>query len=107
GMLSPDRRAVSLPLLTALALSAEPVSAQTVERRGEPLSAQGTAPPPADRVELLAHGESYLQLFRRARLPGPNGALIEAHEAAPLHQYLGLQARDIDLPWRKDSFDLA
>jgi hypothetical protein len=105
-MLLPDRRAVALPLLTVLALSAEPLSAQSAERRGEALNAQGAAPPPADHVELLAQGESYLQLFRRALLPGANGALIEAHEAAPLHQYLGLQARDIDTPWRKDSVDL-
>ena len=84
-----DRRAVIVPLLAALTLSAESARAQAVERRGEPLSVQAPAPL-ADRVELLAQGESYLQLFRRALLPGQNGALVEAHEAAPLHQYLGL-----------------
>src|SRR5689334_3292382 len=99
------RRAVILSLLASLTLSAGPALAQVAERRGEPVSAstQDPAPPPADRIELEARGESYLQLFRRALLPGPNGALVETQEAAPLHQYLGLQARDIDTPWRKDS----
>jgi hypothetical protein len=107
-MPSPDRRAIALLVLVAFALTAATASAQAVERRGTPVAAssEGAVPPPTDRLELSAHGETYLQLFRRALLPGPNGALVEAEEAAPLHQYVGLEARDIDTPWRKDSVDL-
>jgi hypothetical protein len=107
-MLARDRRAVILPLLAALVLSESSAWGQAVERRGPPVNASSAAAPqpPADRLELVARGETYLQLFRRALLPGPNGALVESEEAAPLHQYFALDARDVDTPWRKDSVDL-
>jgi len=106
-MASRDRLAVSLLLLAVLVVRASSASAQALEQRGAPVSSSAeSAPPPSDRLELVARGETYLQLFRRALLPGQNGALIESQEAAPLHQYIGLDARDIDTPWRKDSVDL-
>lgn len=106
-MPSPRRGAVA-PLAVALALGASSAAAQTAERRGTPINLPSPSlPSPAtDRLELVARGDSYLQLFKRALLPGPNGALVEAEEAAPLHQYISLDARDIDVPWRKDSVDV-
>jgi hypothetical protein len=59
-----------------------------------------------DRYELLVHSETYAELFRRALLPGPNGALVETETLTPLHQYVSLSARDIDSPWHADSLDL-
>ena len=102
------RRAVVLLALAVIVLRAQSASAQAVERRGSAAStsALGPAAPPVDRLELLARGETYLQLFRRALLPGQNGALVESEEAAPLHQYFALDARDVDTPWRKDSVDI-
>ncbi len=107
-MLTPDRPAVISLVLAALVLRASLASAQALEQRGvRPIPNAGDAVQPAtDRLELSARGETYLQLFRRALLPGPNGALVEAEEAAPLHQYLSLAARDVDTPWRKDSVDI-
>ena len=59
-----------------------------------------------DRYELIAQSRTYAELFRRALLPGPNGALISRDTVVPLHQYLSLGARDLDSPWHEDSLDL-
>ena len=68
--------------------------------RADPAS-EGT-----DRFDLSVHGETYAELFRRALLPGPAGAIVETTTAAPLHQYVGLRALDLDAPWRADSIDV-
>src|SRR5947209_2051354 len=59
-----------------------------------------------DRFELSAQSDSYVQLFRRALLPGPNGSLVASDTAAPFYEYAAFRARDLDTPWRKDSLDL-
>ena len=77
--------------------------------------AQERAPPPApatgrpttkDRFQVVARGETYVQLFRRALLPGPNGALVTTETELPIHEYLSASARDVDSPWHTDSIDL-
>lgn len=103
-----SRRRAVVPLAVALVLGASAAAAQTAEQRGAPVNipSAGSPPPGTDRLQFVARGDSYLQLFKRALLPGPNGALVEAEEAAPLHQYISLDARDVDAPWQKDSVDV-
>lgn len=62
--------------------------------------------PTADRHQLIAHGETTLQLFRRALMPGPGGALVSEHTVAPMHQYVSLRALDLDGPLGEDSLDI-
>jgi len=67
-------------------------------------AAQAAEPRPGgDRFELSARSETYAQLFRRALLPGPSGAVVETETVAPLFQYLSLRASKLDAPWRPDS----
>lgn len=69
--------------------------------------AEGTAPAreEPDRMEVWTQGETHAALFRRALLPGPSGALVTTDTVVPLRQYVSLRARDIDVPWAKDSLD--
>lgn len=61
---------------------------------------------PADRFTWTLGSETYAELFRRALLPGPNGALVERDTALPVIEYLYLRAHDIDTRWRADSIDI-
>ncbi|HEY3117852.1 MAG TPA: hypothetical protein VGK54_14005, partial [Chloroflexota bacterium] len=58
-----------------------------------------------DQFDLLIHAETRTDLFRRAVLPGPNGALT-IQTAAPVRQDFFLFARDLDPPWGRDNLDL-
>lgn len=60
----------------------------------------------ADRYEVWAQSESHLQLFRRALLPGPNGAVVSRQTVAPLHQYIRVNARNVDIGSNEDSLDV-
>jgi hypothetical protein len=62
--------------------------------------------PPKDRLELWAHGETNAVLFRRALLPGPDGALVATETVAPLRQDVRVRARNVDTPWDQDSVDI-
>lgn len=69
-----------------------------------------TPPSPAGSLEgqrlwVQAHSETYLRLFQRALLPGPNGSLIETRTQAPLHEYLSVRAAGIAPPWGLGSVD--
>jgi hypothetical protein len=71
--------------------------------------AAAAVPPDApvrDRYDLSVRSETYVELFRRALLPGPNGALVATDTAVPVHQYMRVRARDVDTGWRADSLDL-
>lgn len=59
-----------------------------------------------DRFTFLTHSETHAQLFRRALLPGTNGTTVASETALPITQYVTLSARDIDVPWRRDSLDI-
>ncbi len=59
-----------------------------------------------DLFELQLRSETYAELFRRALLPGPNGALVESETAAPFHQYIALDAYNLDTGLGQDSVDL-
>lgn len=59
-----------------------------------------------DQYDLVVRGETHAQLFRRALLPGPRGTLVATDTVAPVHQYLSLEAHDLDTSWQKDSLDV-
>ncbi len=59
-----------------------------------------------DRFDLSVQGETYVEVFRRALLPGASGSLVETDTALPIHQYVRLRARDLDTGWRRDSLDV-
>jgi hypothetical protein len=54
---------------------------------------------------LAVHSETRADLFRRAALPGPNGAIIGTETALPIRQSVSLSARDLDTPVGTDSTD--
>jgi hypothetical protein len=58
-----------------------------------------------DRTQIEARSETYLRVFERALLPGPNGAIVDVHTLAPIHEYLSVRARAVDAPWSADSVD--
>lgn len=41
---------------------------------------------------LEARSETFLRVFQRALLPGPNGAIVDTHTQLPIHEYLYLRA---------------
>ena len=69
-----------------------------------PRSGPGT--PPEDHFELSFRAEAYLSLFRRALLPGPNGAVVATDTVLPVQQYVDFQARGLDLPFATDGLDI-
>jgi len=69
-------------------------------------SPPSTGAPEPDRFTLVAQSETYLQLYRRALLPGQNGASVPTETAVPIHEYLSANARDVDAPWQKDAISI-
>jgi hypothetical protein len=63
---------------------------------------------PTDTVDdhyLAVHSETRADLFRRAPLPGPEGAIVETRTLLPIRESLLLRAQDLDTLGR-DSVDL-
>src|SRR5688572_19600215 len=90
---APAARRLALGIL----LTVGPVAAQVPEAAsGEPL----------DRFELSFRSETYVHLFRRALLPGPNGAVVATDTLLPLHQYVDFRADGVDLPFAEDALGL-
>ena len=50
--------------------------------------------------------ESYVELFRRALLPGPNGRSSQRIPSLPYTNTCGCRVLDVDTSWRKDSIDI-
>jgi hypothetical protein len=73
-------------LLGASLASAEPAPPAAPSRSSE-----------SDDFELSARADTHAALFRRALLPGPNGSLVDTESAAPLHEYVTLRARRLDV----------
>ncbi|MCA9595216.1 MAG: hypothetical protein KC776_17985 [Myxococcales bacterium] len=61
---------------------------------------------PSDHYSVVARGETLFQLYERALLPGPDGALVVSRRVAPINQYLSLRVQDIDAIGHKDSLDV-
>ncbi|HYQ46635.1 MAG TPA: hypothetical protein VER11_31920 [Polyangiaceae bacterium] len=59
-----------------------------------------------DRFSVSAQSETYVQLYRQALVPGQSGQVVPTQLAAPIHEYLFANARDVDAPWQKDSIGL-
>jgi hypothetical protein len=59
-----------------------------------------------DRYQFTVSSETYAELFRRALLPGPDGALVESNTLVPVHEYLRLGVRDLDTGLGEDSLDI-
>ena len=56
-----------------------------------------------DRFSVSARSETYVQLYRRALVPGQNGRAVPTETAVPVNEYLYANARDVDAPWQKDA----
>jgi hypothetical protein len=87
-----SKQHIPTALLLSLLLSQ---SASRAESSGE-----------GDVYELRAKSETYAEIFRRALLPGPNGALVTTDTAAPLQQYVSLAGYGFDSPLGRDSVDV-
>jgi hypothetical protein len=87
-----------VPLSLALALCAfsTSVSAEPGER----------AHAARDRFDLDVRSDTFLELYRRALLPGAGGALVSTETLAPLHEYVAFNAHGLDLPGARDSVDV-
>ncbi len=89
-------------ILVLVAAAVRPCAAQSTGT-GRETAAEAAAD---DRFSLTARSETDVRLFRRALLPGPNGALVSTETSAPVYEYLLADARDVDSPWHKDALDL-
>jgi hypothetical protein len=108
--LSQRRVAIALIAPALSLLSASRSGAQTQNARAggdigtrDSRAASDTAATSVDRYSIDARSDTYIQLFRRALQPGPNGAIVTSQTALPIDEYLRIDARDVDAPWRKDS----
>ena len=59
-----------------------------------------------DEHYLGIHSETRADLFRRAPLPGPNGAIVGTETVLPVRETIVLRAKDLDTPIGKDSADV-
>lgn len=115
-MRNEPRRALSLAsgrvLRLGLALAALTSSSTTRAQQAEQAHVERSPAPKQttlvreDRAVVTAQSETYLQLFRRALLPGSHGSIVTADWGSPITQYLFVRARDVDAPWRQDSIEI-
>lgn len=94
--LVPSISAILLLLVVRPSAAEEPQRALRKDQKAE-------AP---DRFSVSAQSETYVQLYRRALVPGQNGQVVPTELALPVHEYLFANARDVDAPWQKDSIGL-
>lgn len=107
------------PLLVALAAGLGLGLGADDAMGGEPAPATAPAAPPSraasegavaagpgDSYGVRLGAETFLQLFRRAALPGPGGALVTSSWAAPVLQSVSLRVDAVDLPWQTDGLDV-
>ncbi len=85
-----------LALLTSPALAQPPTPA--------PVTDEAATEP--DRFHWSVASDTYLRLFERALLPGPNGAIVESQVAVPITEHASLRVIDVDVPWEADSVDV-
>src|SRR6478752_7472460 len=90
------------PALLLLQLWARPSNAEEPPQ-ADPKAQKSETP---DRFSVSGRSETYVQLYRRALVPGQNGQVVPTEVALPVHAYLFANARDVDAPWQKDSIGL-
>jgi len=56
-------------------------------------------------MSIRVSSDTYVQLFRRAALPGPGGALVSTLFNAPIQEFASLRVDDVDVPWQPNSVD--
>ncbi len=88
----PQLLAASLTVLVPALATADPDS--------------GASSPSSDRFDLVARAETHAELFRRALLPGANGTLLITRTLLPVQEYVLLDARNLDTPWKRDSMEV-
>lgn len=88
------------------ALAPRGAAAEGAEVRPLARPSQDAPAPTVDRFELIARSETYVQLFRRALLPGATGALVTTDTAVPITEYLYARAERVDSPWHQDAIDI-
>jgi hypothetical protein len=91
--------ATSSPMLVVL------VTLRAAAEEPPPTKAAGASDTP-DRFSVSARSETYVQLYRRALVPGQNGAVVPTETAVPVSEYLFANARDVDAPWQKDAISM-
>lgn len=73
-------------------------------------SAQGSpslgAAVAVEQARIEVQSETYLRVFQRALLPGPNGAIVDTRTLAPIVEYASLRAQRLEPPWRAGSLDV-
>ena len=89
--------------VVASLLAARPGIAE--EPRAQPAKEQQASEAP-DRFSVSGQSETYVQLYRRALLPGQNGQVVPTETAVPITEYLYANARDVDAPWQKDAIGM-
>lgn len=99
-------RAIAPPAPALLLLLLLLVSRPSAAEEPRPASPQDQKTVAPDRFSVTARSETYVQLYRRALLPGQNGQVVPTEVALPVHEYLFANARDVDAPWQKDSIGL-
>jgi hypothetical protein len=102
---SADPLRVIAPSALALAFAvARPLAAQEAPRSAPAKDPPATEAP--DRFSVSAQSETYVQLYRRALVPGQNGQVVPTETAVPITEYLAANARDLDAPWQKDAIGM-
>jgi len=91
-----------VPALLLCLLVARPSTADEPRQT----SRKDQKPDAVDRFSVSGRSETYVQLYRRALVPGQNGQVVPTEIAVPVHEYLFANARDVDAPWQKDSIGL-
>jgi hypothetical protein len=84
-------------------LAATPSSAGSPRAGSSPAAAPSDT---SDHFSVSARSETYVQLYRRALVPGQNGAVVPTETAVPVNEYLYANARDVDAPWQKDGISM-
>jgi hypothetical protein len=98
------QRVILASSVTLSSLVARPSAAQ--QAPAEPAPTQDDAARTRDRFTVSGRSETYVQLYRRALVPGQNGALVPTELAIPIHEYVFANARNVDAPWQKDSIGI-
>ena len=62
--------------------------------------------PQADRYSFFMHGETHVELFQRALLPGSYGAIVSEQTVLPVYQYVQLEARDQSILRQQTGLDM-
>jgi len=94
---------VAAPALASVVLVTRPSRADQPPRPAGPKAPETDA---TDHFSVSGQSETYVQLYRRALVPGQSGQMVPTETAVPIHEYLFANARDIDAPWQKDSIGI-